>query len=149
MDRMAEEMDRTFERFFPGFGLARPSLLRNRLSSVPRQEMWTPRIEAFQKGDRFIVRADLPGMKKDDIQVDLANDMLTIRGERHEEHQQEREGFYQSEREYGQFYRTVPLPDGVISESAEASFKDGVLEITMQAAPAEANRGRRVEIKGS
>jgi HSP20 family protein len=93
------------------------------------------------------VRAELPGLKKDDIQVELKEDVITIQGSRKEEHEEEREGYYHSEREYGQFYRTIPLPEGVISESAQASFKDGVLEITMQAPPAEATRGRRVEIK--
>jgi len=86
-------------------------------------------------------------LKKDDIDVELTDDALTIRGERHDEHQEEREGYYHSEREYGQFHRTIQLPEGVIGESANASFRDGVLEVTMQAAPSEANRGRKLEIK--
>ncbi len=137
MDQMAEEIDRTFDRVFRGWGIAR------------RHEggIWSPRVEAFQEGDRFIVRADLPGLKKDDVQVEVSDGALAIHGERREEREENREGYYHSEREYGQFYRTIPLPDGVISDSAQASFKDGVLEVSMQAAPAEATRGRRLEIK--
>ena len=147
-DRMAEEMDRTFDRMFRDFGMPRQSWLTRRPTrSFEREGLWSPRVEAFQKSDKFIVRAELPGLKKDDIQVELKEDVITIQGSRKEEHEEEREGYYHSEREYGQFYRTIPLPEGVISESAQASFKDGVLEITMQAPPAEATRGRRVEIK--
>jgi HSP20 family protein len=112
-----------------------------------REGIWSPRVEAIQKGDRFIVRADLPGLKKDDVQVELTDEALTIHGERQEEHQEEREGYFHSEREYGQFHRTIPLPEGVITESARASFRNGVLEISMQSAPSSVNRGRRIEIK--
>src|SRR5262249_12190231 len=100
-----------------------------------------------QKGDKYIVRAELPGLKKDDVQVELTENALTIQGERREQHEEEREGYFQSEREYGTFYRSVPLPEGVITESAQGTFRDGVLEITMQAPPAEASRGRRIDIK--
>ena len=151
MDRLTEEFDQAFDRMFRDFGLPRRSSLwrgsQGSQGSLARQGAWAPRVEAFQKGDQFIVRADLPGLKKDDVQVELTDDALTIHGERREEHEEEREGYFHSEREYGQFYRTIPLPDGVISESAQANFRNGVLEITMKAAPSEANRGRRLEIK--
>jgi HSP20 family protein len=148
MDRMTDEMDYMFDRVFRDFGLApRSRMSRGLFGSSVRESSWAPRIEAVQKGDRFIVRADLPGLKKDDVQVELADNALTIRGERREQHEEERDGYFHSEREYGQFYRTVPLPEGVIAESAQASFRNGVLEVTMQAPPAEATRGRRLEIK--
>ena len=148
MDRMNDEMERMFDRIARDFGSPRRSWLsRVGFGSPSRQELWSPRIEAFQEGDHFIVRAELPALKKDDVHVELTDDALTIRGERREEHQEQREGFYHSERQYGQFLRTIPLPEGVIGESAEANFKDGLLEIRMQAAPSEANRGRRLEIK--
>ena len=111
------------------------------------EQVWAPRIEALQNGDRFIVRAELPGLKKDDVQVELGENALTIHGQREEQREDQREGYYHSERQYGQFYRTIPLPEGVIAESAQAQFRDGVLEVTMQAPPAEATRGRRLEIK--
>jgi HSP20 family protein len=148
MNRMTEEMDRVFDRVFGDFGAPRRSWLTRRpFGSLEREGHWTPHLEAFQQGDRFIVRADLPGLQKDDVKVELNENAITIHGERREEHQEEREGYFHTEREYGQFYRTVPLPEGVIGESAQASFKNGVLEITMQAPPAEATRGRRLEIR--
>src|SRR5262249_48243714 len=148
MDRMTEEMDRVFDRVFGDYGAPRRSWLTRRpFHRLEGEGQWAPRLEAFQQGDRFIVRADLPGLKKDDVRVELTENAITIQGDRREEHQEEREGYYHTEREYGQFYRTVPLPEGVIPETAQASFKNGVLEITMQAPPAEATRGRRLEIK--
>ncbi len=146
MNRMSEEMDQMFDRMLGGFGLPSRSWSRG-VPVIGREGTWTPRVEAFQQGDRFVVRADLPGMKKEDVQVELTDEALTIRGERHDEHEEQREGYFHSEREYGQFYRAIPLPAGVISESAQASFRNGVLEVSMQAAPSEANRGRKLEIK--
>jgi HSP20 family protein len=147
-DRMAEEMDRRFDRMLHDAGMPRRSWFGRSPSRFGQREgLWSPRIEAFQKEDRFVVRADLPGLKKDDVQVDVTDDAITIHGERREEHEEQRDGYYQSERQYGQFSRTIPLPEGVITDSAQASFKNGVLEVTMQAPPAEATRGRRVEIK--
>ena len=148
IDQMSDEMDRMFDRMSRHLGMPhRSGLSRGLFSSPTREGIWAPRVEAFQKGDRFIVRAELPGLKKEDVQVELTDEALTIHGERREEHEEEREGYYQSERQYGQFHRTIPLPEGVIGETAEASFRDGVLEVRMQAAPSEANRGRRLEIK--
>jgi HSP20 family protein len=149
-DRMSQEMDQMFDRMTRGLGYPGSMLARNPLRASSRQGMqgiWSPRIEAVQKGDRFVVRAELPGLKKEDVQVELTEDAISIHGERREEREEEREGYYHSEREYGQFQRTIPLPEGVIGESAQASFRDGVLEISMQAPPAEATRGRRLEIK--
>jgi HSP20 family protein len=147
MDRMSDEMDRVFDRMFRDFGAPRRSWLSRGERQV--QGLWTPRVEAFQKGDQFVVRAELPGLKKDDVQVEVTDEAVTIQGQRREEREEEREGFYHSELEYGHFYRTIPLPDGVIADSAKASFKDGVLEVTMQAAPAGARHGRRLEITES
>ena len=148
MDRMTEEMDRMFERVFGDVGMPRRSRIsRSPFRSLQREDVWAPRVEAFQKADRFIVRTELPGLKKDDVQVDVTDNVLTIHGERREEHEEDREGYYHSERQYGQFYRTIPLPEGVIADSAQASFNNGVLEVSMQAPPAEARRGRRLDIK--
>jgi HSP20 family protein len=147
IDRVSEEMDRTFDRLFGNLGMPRRWwLTRSPFRSAAGKGLWAPRVEAFQKGDRFLVRVDLPGLKKDDVQVDVTENAITIHGERREEHEEEREGYFHSEREYGQFYRTIPLPEGVIIDTAQASFKNGVLQISMQA-PADATRGRRLEIK--
>ena len=108
--------------------------------------LWSPQIESFQRGDQFIVRADLPGLKTDDVNIEVSEDAIVIQGERREEHEEDREGYYRSERTYGSFYRTVPLPEGAITESAKADFTNGVLEITMQAPPREISRRRKIEI---
>jgi HSP20 family protein len=150
MDRLAEEM---FGRMFGDFmGPRRSWLGRNQFRSMQGQSqqgqgLWAPRVEAFQKGDRFIIHAELPGLKKDDVQVEVTDDQVIIQGERREKQQEEREGYYHSEVDYGQFYRQIPLPEGVIADNAQANFRDGVLEISMPAPPSEANRGRRLEIK--
>jgi HSP20 family protein len=111
--------------------------------------LWSPQIEAFQRGDQFVVRADLPGLKKEDVNIELTEDSLVIQGERRDQREEEREGYYRSERSYGSFYRTVPLPEGAITESAKANFNDGVLEITVQAPPREVSHRRRIEISDS
>jgi len=95
---------------------------------------------------QLMVRADLPGLKKEDVKVELTNDMLTISGERKEENEEKREGFYRSERSYGSFCRQIPLPDGVKTETANATFSNGVLEITMPA-PKMEPQARNLEIK--
>jgi len=134
MRRMSDDMDRVFNRLMGGsFGSA-------------GEAVWSPRIEAFQKGDKFIVRAELPGLKKEDVEVDVTEDAITIRGQRKHEHEEKREGFFHSERSYGSFYRSIPLPQGVIGDTAKATFRNGVLEISLQAPPDEVTRGRRVEI---
>ena len=100
MDRMSEEMDRTFDRMFREFGMPRRAWFsRNPFRSIEREGgLWAPRVEAFQKGDRFTVRADLPGLKKDDVQIDVNDDTITIHGERRAEHEEQREGYYHGER---------------------------------------------------
>jgi HSP20 family protein len=108
---------------------------------------WEPNIEVFQRANEFVIRADLPGMDKGDVIVDIADDAVTIRGERREDHEEEHDGFYRSERVYGSFYRVIPLPEGAIAETAKATFRNGVLEIVVQAPPREVSRGRRVEIE--
>ncbi len=121
----------------------------SRRSGMGTQALWTPQIETFQRGDQFVVRADLPGMRKEDVDIELTDDSVVIQGERREEHEEDREGYYRSERTYGSFYRVVPLPEGAISESAKASFNNGVLEVTIQAPPHEVSRRRRLEISES
>jgi len=134
MRRMSEEMDRMFNRVMGGS------------FATGTTGVWSPRIEAFQKEDKFVVRAELPGLRKEDVEVDMTDQAITIRGQRKHEHEEKRDGFFHSERSYGSFYRSIPLPEGVISDTAKATFRDGVLEITLQAPPEEVTRGRRVEI---
>jgi HSP20 family molecular chaperone IbpA len=128
------------QRFFNAFGLGAAG---NRIGDW---NMWNPQLETFQRGDELVIRADLPGLKKEDVNVEVTDDAIVISGERRDESVEDREGFYHSERSYGSFYRSIPLPEGTIGDNAKANFKDGVLEITMPAPPREAARGRRIEI---
>jgi HSP20 family protein len=137
--RWNDEMDRVFENF----GFDRLSPWRSSGGST----QWMPQVEVFQRGNDLIVRADLPGLGKDDVQVDVADDTLTIHGERKQEREEEREGWYRNERSYGSFHRVIPLPEGTITESAKATFRNGVLEVVLQAPPREVSRGRRLEIR--
>jgi HSP20 family protein len=142
MRRFSEDMDRLFEEF--GFG--RTGATGGEISRRDfGRGVWRPQIEMFHRGDNLVVRADLPGMKKEDVKVEYTRDAITIEGERRQEHTEEREGRYHTERSYGQFYRSIPLPEGVKPEDAKASFKDGVLEIVLKAP--EEIRPRKIEIQ--
>lgn len=131
MRRMSEDM----ERFFTGFGLDTPRIA------------WAPQLETFRRGDQIVVRADLPGMKKEDVKVEVDNGMLSISGERREEHDETRDNFYRTERRYGHFHRSLSLPEGVTSDQCEASFKDGVLEVTIPAPKTAERKSKRVQVR--
>jgi HSP20 family protein len=137
-DRFADEMDRMFSEFGLGRGWGR--------ASTTDLTTWTPQIEIWQRNNELVVHADLPGMKTEDVRVDVTDDAIVIQGERNREHEEDRGGVYRSERSYGSFYRAIPVPEGAITDQAKASFKDGVLEITMPAPPEQVTNGRRLEI---
>jgi HSP20 family protein len=145
MRRFSEEMDRLFGDF--GFGGSLPSGFGREFGRLADLEgsMWLPQVEAFERDGKLIVRADLPGLTKDDIKVDISDDAIKIRGERRKAKEETEEGYYRSERSYGSFYREIPLPSGVNRDEANASFRNGVLEITMPA-PARQSGSRRIEI---
>ena len=148
MERFADEVDRVLEDF--GFGRSMQTGRSSRPlfgASDEDGSPWTPQVEAFHRDGEFMICADLPGIKKDDVKVDVTEDLITIQGEKKREHEDEHAGVWRSERSYGTFYREIPLPAGAISDQAKASFRDGVLEISMPAPPESARRGRRIEIK--
>ncbi len=149
MRRFSEEMDRLFEDFGFGHGWVAPGFERslNQLE-VLAGTAWAPQVEVLERDNELMIRADLPGMTKDDVKVDIADNAVVIRGERKSEREENEKGYYRSERSYGSFYRRIPLPSGVNAEEANAEFRNGVLEITMPATqPAEEKR-RQIEIKG-
>ena len=120
IQRVADDFDRMFEDFGLGRRWGSPF---GRETGV---QAWNPDVEIFQKNNELTIRADLPGLKRDEVTVDITDDVVTIQGERKREHEEEREGFYRSERSYGSFYRVVPLPEGAITDQAKATFHDGV-----------------------
>ncbi len=157
MQRVSEDMDRLFEQF--GFGrlglglgpswgsLAGSDVADRSQSFGGLQNLWAPQIETIQRGDRLVVRADLPGVNKDDVHVEVDNGVLTISGERRNERNEEREGFYRSERSYGQFFRAIPLPDGAKADECDAKFNDGVLEVSLPLPKQEERSAKRIQIR--
>jgi HSP20 family protein len=143
--RFAGELERFFEDF-GGFRV-RP-LLRGDLMPRMREfgrAVWAPEVEFFERGGKLIVRADLPGLKENDVRVRVTANSLTLSGERRDEDEEKGEGYYRSERSYGSFYRRIPLPEGVNTDSAAATYTNGVLEIAMLA-PERITKGRQLEI---
>jgi len=144
-ERFADGIDRVFDDMGFGRGWA-PPFSRQTSWAGSDSDRWSPAIDVFHRGNEFVVHAELPGMKKDDITVDIKDDGICIQGERKRETKEDRDGVYRAERSYGSFYRMIPLPDGSMVDQANAKFKDGVLEITMPAPPEHLRRGRRLEI---
>ena len=146
MRRFTRDMERMFEDF-PGFWF--PNFFKTDFAPF-RMEFdeveWVPQIEVLRNNGQFLVRADLPGLTKDDVKVEMTDNMLMISGERKEEKEEKHEGFYRSERSYGNFYRQIPLPEGIETENAAATFRNGVLEIMMPMPKAEPST-RKLEIK--
>src|SRR5437667_6229437 len=111
--------------------------------------IWSPQVEMLQHNGELIVRADLPGLKKGDVKVEVTDNAVTIEGERRGEKEEKREGFYRSERSYGKFYRRLPIPEGVAVKDADATFNNGVLEVKLKASKHEKQKARRLEISES
>lgn len=147
MQSFADEMDRLFESF--GFGrLGRQAGIGSLLGRQGQGGgLWSPQIEVSRRGNELVVCADLPGMRKEDLHVEVREDHLVLQGERRQENQGDEGGFYRSERSYGRFYRAIPLPEGTNPEQAQASFKDGVLEIKLPLPERQAERSRQIEIR--
>ncbi|MER3446704.1 MAG: molecular chaperone [Candidatus Dadabacteria bacterium] len=93
--------------------------------------MWTPAVDIHENDDSYIVKADLPGINKDDIQIDLKDSTLTIRGEKRFEEKVSRDDYLRIERAYGTFVRSFTLPQSVDADKIQAKYKDGVLELTI------------------
>lgn len=132
-----------FDRMFEGFGL--PAM--ERFSPWSTSETFAPHIDVLERDGKLVISADLPGLDKDDVKVDVTEDAVILEGERKYEHEERDEGVYRSERSWGQFRRQIPLPPGVKTDTATANFKNGVLEITMEA-PQLAKNKRRIQIQG-
>jgi HSP20 family protein len=139
MRRLSDEMERVVENLWGA--RRRPTIWRSELAG-----QWTPDIEMFERGGQLVVRADLPGLTKDAVKVEVIDSELIIEGERREERERQERGYYTCERSYGAFSRTIPLPEGVKGDQAKALFKDGMLEITMPAPKLAEQHGHRLEI---
>jgi HSP20 family protein len=121
LDQLRREMDRLLE--LSPFGEFSQSQLFNE---------WAPAIDLYEDKDQYLVKAELPGMKKEDIDVSLHNGALTISGERKFEEKHEEGANYRTERFFGRFQRTVTLPKIVAGDKVKANYKDGILTVTLQ-----------------
>jgi HSP20 family protein len=155
MRRMADDIERLFSDVDfarVGFGMQSPQRGTGlfdpwRSESRLADATWAPQVETFRRDNNLIVRADLPGLTKDDIDIQIEDDVLVISGERSDETRDERDDFYRSERTYGRFFRAIQLPDGVDTDKIDATFKDGVLEVTIPAPKVTTPKNRQVKIR--
>lgn len=142
--QMTSELERIFdEPFWPSF--RRPW----RAFAAHRAISWSPEIDVFEKDNRLIAKVDLPGMKKEDVKVEVTDGHLAISGERKSETEEKKDNVYRCEREYGSFYRAVALPEGVKIEDVKATFSDGVLEVSVPLPARPEAKVRKVEIQES
>ncbi len=146
MRRFAEEMDRLFEDFKHGASSLLPRLDHPFERGEAAEAAWRPTVEVAERGGQLVVRVDLPGLSKNDVKVEVRDDAVCIRGERRHEREEKRKGFYRSERSYGSFYREIPLPEGIDADQAKATFRHGVLEVTLPAPP-KAAKGKQLQIE--
>ncbi len=105
---------------------------------------WMPAMDLVEQDDSFVLRADLPGMRQEDVSIEFEDNVLTVSGERRSEHEERKEGFHRIERAFGAFSRTLALPKGIDPEAITAGFDDGVLEVRIP--KPEETRPRRISI---
>jgi HSP20 family protein len=138
---MQSEMNRMFDEVFGS--LAR----RGGRQQGEDPTHWAPALDVLQEDGDIVVRAELPGVKLDDVDITLQNGVLTISGERRAEEQREGSGYYVRERRYGSFRRSMTLPQGVDESKISARFDGGVLEVRVSGAAA-VHEPRRIQIEG-
>jgi HSP20 family protein len=107
---------------------------------------WAPTMDVFEKDGKLTVKADLPGMKKEDVEVSLDNGDLVLKGERRSEREATRGDYYFAERSYGQFYRRLPLAFDVDPKEIKAQFTDGVLEVTVPIKTTEPTKTQKIPV---
>jgi len=120
MTGLKQEMDRVFDRFF-----------ETRWEDMPALGDWVPKVDVSETKDAVVVKAEIPGMEANDVHASLQENVLTISGEKKQEKEENDERYHRMERSYGSFTRSVRLPAGVDSSKVNASFKSGVLTVTL------------------
>ena len=123
LEDLRDEMDRLFERTF---GRTTPAR-----REAPVVRGWAPAIDMFERENEVVVRAEIPGMSKEDINISALGNTLTISGERKSEEEVKEDDYYCCEHSYGKFQRDISLPQGVDAENIKASYKNGVLEVVL------------------
>ncbi|MFP4085561.1 MAG: Hsp20/alpha crystallin family protein [Desulfobacteraceae bacterium] len=109
------------------------------------ESVWIPSIDVSETDENLLVKAELPGLEAEDIDIDVSGNVLTIKGEKRTEEEKEEENFYSRERYFGSFQRAIQLPADVNTEKVDATFRNGVLNITLP--KEESSRRKRIEVK--
>jgi HSP20 family protein len=138
LDAFQSDMNRLFDSFF---GRGNGATANGSYGS----RRWIPPMDLVETEDNLVLRADLPGVDRDDIEIEVKEGVLTVSGERKAQHEEKREGFHRVERSFGRFSRSLELPKGVEADNIGASFERGVLEVRMPK-PAE-RKPTRIEIE--
>jgi len=136
------EVDRLFDEMLGGLSRGR------RRQGGQQLAEWAPAIDVLTKDGDLVVRAELPGVKPEDVDITLQNGVLTISGEHKTDQEEERGGYHVRERRYGSFRRSMTLPEGTDESKIHARFEDGVLEVTVEGGAIE-QAPKRIEIEGS
>jgi len=139
-----EDMERMFNDFFQQRFFA-PSWMP-RIKFPDLTDVSTS-VDMFEEGDALVIKAEIPGMKKEEISIDFTGDVVTISGEKKSEEKTERKDYYRVERSFGSFSRKLQLPVEIQIDKATASFKDGVLEIRMPKSEAAKQKSRKIPVK--
>lgn len=137
------EMNRLFDEMFGGLGSRVGGQQRRQLGSAE----WAPAIDVVQKDDDLVVRAELPGVRPDDVEITVHQGVLNISGKREEQSEEERGGYLVRERRSGSFRRSIHLPEGVDEDNIRARFENGVLEVSIQGGAA-AQGPKRIQLEG-
>jgi HSP20 family protein len=140
---MQSEMNRLFNTFFDS-----PGSTGANASQAPLRR-WIPAMDVVETAEHFVLRADLPGMSESDVNIELEDNVLTISGERKSEHEERNEGYYRVERASGSFSRSLTLPDGVNADGIQASFDNGVLEVSIPKPEQQKPRKVQISLGGS
>ena len=122
LSSLQSEMNRLFNTFFDT-----PTTTGGGNGGAVRR--WIPSMDLVETEEHFVLRADLPGLSEEDVSIELEDNVLTVSGERKAEHEEKKEGFYRVERSFGQFRRSLTLPEGVDADKIAATFDKGVLEV--------------------
>lgn len=138
---MQEEMARLFDERWPAGAWSR---LMTRLPAAGGE--WAPKADIFERNGDIVIKAELPGVAKEDVDVSVEQDSLVIKGERKAEKEVKEESYYRMERSFGSFYRRLPIPEGVSADQISATYADGVLEVRIPKPAAEKSRPTKVNI---
>lgn len=138
---LQREMNSLFDSFFRGFDVAPRGFAASGMG------MFTPSVDVKENDKEFVIKVELPGVEEKDIDVTVTNDSVTIKGEKKEEKEDKDKNYYYMERSYGSFSRVIPLEAEIEAEKAEASFKNGILDIKIPKNQTVKTKGTRVAIK--